>query len=656
MVQSQSSVKGFLTRQKFIINSLLASITIEIKSGFYMNILSDSLAKQIQDNSKNTIFYSNVPWSELTTIGIGSYAKLVAEPSDDVALSELLKFCHKEEIPVFPIGSGSNIVGTDSPYDGIIIKLKANDFSNIKFGNGHATVGAGATMYELAVKCADYGFGGFAKLAGIPGTIGGSIRTNAGRLGMSISDIAVDIVGFTLDGEPWISQGKDIKWFYRHSSVPLNVIITAMIVKLEKIEKSAELSLISEYLSARSKFYPKERNAGCIFKNPASGHTAGKLIDISGCKSMTKGGAKVSDVHANFILNTGRATEKDFLALALEIKSKVVDKTGIYLSPEVIFVDDANREKLNSEPKPLNVLLLKGGNSHERPVSLESAEGVSKALKEAGYNVREYDITEPVITDKMANGIDVVFPVMHGGFGENGQLQNALESKGLRFVGSGSQASQIIIDKIKTKKIFVDNDIPTAKYEILKAGDKEFPSSLRLPVVVKAPNEGSTFGVSIVSDMSEWDTALRNASGDISGLVLVEEFIQGYELTVGILNGMVLPIVHIQPPCEFYDFDAKYTHQQGETIYTTPPDAKLIPENVQKEIQEYALKAYHATGARDMSRVDAILCKKTMKPYFLELNSIPGFTSSSLLPKAAAAVDIPYIQLCGILVQLASRR
>ncbi|OGV17883.1 MAG: hypothetical protein A2X47_03620 [Lentisphaerae bacterium GWF2_38_69] len=300
--------------------------------------------------------------------------------------------------------------------------------------------------------------------------------------------------------------------------------------------------------------------------------------------------------------------------------------------------------------------MLKGGNSHERPVSLESAEGVSRALNDAGYNVKEYDIVEPLITQKMLENVDLVFPVLHGGFGENGKLQEALESMNINFVGSDSKASGIIIDKIKTKKIFVENQIPTARYAILKDGDKTFPSELKLPVVVKAPNEGSTFGISIVKEMSQWETALQNGSGDVSGLILVEEFIEGYELTVGILDGKVLPIVHIIPPCDFYDFDAKYTHQNGETVYNCPPEPEIIPEAAQKEIQTFALRAYKATGARDMARVDVLLCKNTMQPYFLELNSIPGFTSSSLLPKAANAAGIPYIQLCGTLAQLAARR
>lgn len=621
-----------------------------------MNQLDDNTINIIEKNFSNIIFRRNVPWKNTTTLGVGSIIKVLAEPKDDIALTSLLKYCYDKQIGTFFLGAGSNLVGTDEPFNNIAIRLKSNDFIKIKFGTNHVTVGAGILLYELAVACANKEFGGLAQLAGIPGTVGGSLRTNAGRLGVEISDKVTEISGFNKKGEPWSAAAKDLVWKYRYSSLPEDIIVTAVILKVTKSEKNKELSLINESIAHRSKFYPKERNAGCVFKNPATGHGAGKLIDIAGCKGLAIGGAKVSKEHGNFFVNyNNEATEKDFLALTMEIKNRIIEKTGIYLSPEVIFANKASNEKLISTPKSLNILLLKGGNSHERPVSLESAAGVSQALKDAGYNVKEYDIKQPIITDEMVKNVDVVFPVLHGGFGENGEIQTILEKRKLRFVGSGSKASQIIIDKIKTKKVFVENGIPTSSFAILKDGEKTFPKNLKLPVIVKAPNEGSTFGVTIVKDMSEWENALKNASGDVSGMILVEQFIDGYELTVGILNGIPLPLVHISPPCDFYDFDAKYTHQNGETHYITPPDPKIIPLEIQKQIQELALKAYFATGARHMVRVDALLSKDKMEPYFLELNSIPGFTSSSLLPKAAAAIDIPYIQLCGILVQLAAK-
>ena len=622
-----------------------------------MKQLDDKIIAVIKNKFPDMAFKRNVPWKDITTLGVGSFVKVLVEPKNDIILSSLLKYCYEEQIETFFLGAGSNIIGTDEPFNGIAIRLRSNDFVKIKFWTNHVTAGAGILFYDLAVGCADKGFGGFAQLAGIPGTLGGSLKTNAGRLGVQISDKITEMSGFTKKGEPWSAEA--LKWEYRQSSLPEDedIIVTAVIFKVIKTEKSKELALINDSIAYRNKFYPKERNTGCVFKNPATGHGAGKLIDISGCKEMTIGGAKVSKEHGNFFVNyNNMATENDFLDLAIKIKSKIVECTGIYLSPEVVFANKESNEKLISTPKTLNIILLKGGNSHERPVSLESAAGVSKALRDAGYNVKEYDIQQPIITDEMERDVDVVFPVLHGGFGENGEIQAELEKRKLKFVGSDSKASQIIIDKIKTKKVFVGNGIPTAPFAILKDGEKDFPANLKLPVVVKAPNEGSTFGVAIAKNMDEWEKALKAASGDVSGMVLVEQFIKGYELTAGILDEKSLPLVHICPPCDFYDFDAKYTHQHGETSYITPPDEKIIPPEIQKQVQEFALKAYKATGAEHMVRVDAILSKDELKPYFLELNSIPGFTSSSLLPKAAAAVDIPYIQLCGILVQLASKR
>jgi len=635
----------------------LLKIIDNIRANLSMKELDDKTINTIEKNFSDVIFSKNIQWREVTTLGIGSFINVLAEPKNDIVLSSLLKYCYENQIETFFLGAGSNLVGTDEPFNSIAIRLRANDFVKIKFGTNHVTVGAGISLYELAMACADKGFGGFAQLAGIPGTLGGSLRTNAGRLGVKTGDKITEIFGFNKKGNPWFAEAKELEWKYRYCSLPEDIIVTAAILKTTKTEKDKEISVINESITSRSKTYPKERSAGCVFKNPATGHGAGKLIDISGCKGLATGGVKVSKEHGNFFVNYNNiATEKDFLALTIDVKSKVAEKTGIYLSPEVIFANKVSNEKLKSIPKPLNVLLLKGGDSHERSVSLESAAGVSKALKDAGYNVKEYDIQQPIITNEMAKNIDVVFPVLHGGFGKNGEIQAECEKRKLKFVGSSSKASQIIIDKLKTKKIFVENDIPTLPFAILKDGDRTFPSNLKLPVVVKHLNEESTAVASIVKNMSEWDNALKTTSGDVTDMVLVEQFINGYELTAGILDGKPLPLVQICPPYDFYDFDAKYTHNHGETYYITPPDPQVVPLEIQKQIQELALKAYKATGAEHIARVDVFLSKDELKPYFLELNSIPGVTANSLLPKAAAAADIPYIQLCGILVQLAAKR
>ena len=246
--------------------------------------------------------------------------------------------------------------------------------------------------------------------------------------------------------------------------------------------------------------------------------------------------------------------------------------------------------------------------------------------------------------------------MLHGGFGENGQLQKELEKFNLPYVGCCSKVSQIIIDKIKTKEFFQKNNILTPEFTVLRHGETAFPKILSLPVVVKPPTDGSTFGISIVKDMADWKQALDKASIDPTGLILIEEYIDGSELTIGILNGQALPIVHICYPGEIYDYDAKYIHECGETKYISPPDPGIFSIEFQEEIKQTAVMAYNRVNARDMLRVDLIVSDKNNLAYFIEMNSIPGFTSSSLLPKAAATADIPYIQLCGTLIQLAASR
>ena len=618
-----------------------------------MSAITQKIIKQIYKFFPDFSMSFNVSWPHLTTLGAGNgTVPLVIEPIDDLTLSQFLKFCYNEGIRVFPIGGGSNIVGTDKEFQGIVLKLRQNNFGRVKISNMHATVGAGLRLYDFILSCAHNNLGGIEQLVGIPGTLGGSLQTNAGRFGVTISDVIQEICGFDLQGSAWCANAKDIEWGYRYSSIPKDVIVTAVICKLKSVDSPAAVKSIQDYMLARKNIYPLRRNAGCVFRNPSSGHGAGKLIEFAGCKKYSIGGAKVSSKHANFILNNAHASEKDFLDLAIHVKKQVLDKTGIYLEPEVCFADNNSHNALTSNPKKLKVAVLKGGNSHERAVSLESAEGVFSALKEAGYDVRDVDLKEPVVTEEMKKA-DIVFPMLHGGFGENGQIQKELEKLHIPYVGCTSKASKLIMDKIKTKEFFDKHNILTPKYAVLKEGEATFPKNLSLPVVVKPPAEGSTFGVSIVKDMTDWIPALEKAAANNNEnkLILVEDYIHGPEVTVGVLNGIPLPIVHICYPGEMYDYDAKYTHNTGETKYICPPDVAIVPPNLQNKLRKIAVKAYNLVKAKDMLRVDFILSKETKQPFCIEMNTIPGFTNSSNFPRAAAKADIPYIQLCGTLVQ-----
>ncbi len=595
----------------------------------------------------------NVPWKNMTTAGLGGKIPVLAEPDDDIQLSALLQFCGQKFIPVFVIGEGSNVIGSDKPLPGIVIKLGKNDFKRIKISHVHVTVGAGVSLYNLVNTCAEAGLGGASPLAGIPGTVGGAVRMNAGARGVSIGMIVEDVCGFDGNGNHWKASGSEIKWDYRKTSIPDDVIILAVICRFEKVQPSSEREKIKGEFQWRRESYPSGRSAGCIFRNPVPELSAGRLIDVSGGKELSCGDAVVGDKHANFLINKGNATEKDFIDLMVKTRYSVFNLTGILLNPEVRLANNESAKAVMSNPKPPKIALLKGGTSSEREISLISAGFVARALRDAGYNVNEIDIKKPEVTSEMKKA-DIVFPVLHGGFGENGEIQKALENAGISYVGCDSNACEIAIDKILSKNLMVDESIPTANFAILTKENKAFPANLKLPVVVKPPTEGSTVGITIVFEEKDWANAVDTAFKYSGDSVLVEQFVKGTEVTVGILGEEVLPLVEIRYPGKTYDFDAKYTHQQGETRYFCPPES--LPPEVQKKAQEIALRFFKALGGRDLIRVDMIISDDDYSIYVLEANNLPGFTDSSLFPKAAKVAGYSFVEVCAKLAHMALSR
>ncbi|OGV52029.1 MAG: hypothetical protein A2017_05615 [Lentisphaerae bacterium GWF2_44_16] len=318
--------------------------------------------------------------------------------------------------------------------------------------------------------------------------------------------------------------------------------------------------------------------------------------------------------------------------------------------PEVCFVNEESRNKLASGP--VKVAVLKGGASSEREVSLISGKAVADSLRKAGYEVMEIDIKSLEITEEMKKA-DVVFPVLHGGFGEDGRIQKLMEDAGLSFVGCGSRACEHIMDKVVSKRLMDENSILNAPYAVLPAGEKAFPKNLKFPVVVKPPKEGSTFGISLVETTDGWEAALKESFEHDKSEALVEEYIEGTEITVGVVNGKALPVIEIRYPGKMFDYDAKYTHLKGETLYLCPP--KSLSDEIQEKARDIAEKFYKAVNARDMVRVDMIVTAKG-PIYVLEGNSIPGFTESSLLPKSAKVAGMSFVALCSKLVKTALDR
>ncbi len=299
---------------------------------------------------------------------------------------------------------------------------------------------------------------------------------------------------------------------------------------------------------------------------------------------------------------------------------------------------------------PLHIAVVKGGTSLEKEISLESGHAVASALREAGHLVSEINLNTnalPLIPDDT----DCVFPVLHGTFGEDGQFQALLERAGICYVGCDSQTSHQLMDKDLTATKAAASDIKMPLGATITSVDEPIPSNLSLPLIVKPSCQGSSFGLSLVRTAEDWSTALNKVfSSDKAAIV--QEFIQGIEIAVGVVLGQALPVVEIIPPGELFDLDAKYDHTLGDTQYNCPP--KLIPVEIQKKAQKIALQCYETFKCRDMTRMDFIIQDKDI--YFIEGNTIPGFTASSLLPKSAALAGISFPELCDCLVQAANKR
>ena len=295
----------------------------------------------------------------------------------------------------------------------------------------------------------------------------------------------------------------------------------------------------------------------------------------------------------------------------------------------------------------LKTVVLAGGVGSERDVSLQSGKCVAQALKQAGVNVVLSDIAPDRLDILEDKSIDVFFIALHGEFGENGQLQQILEDKSIVYTGSGPAASRLAFDKMASKKAFTEADtaVPGA-IEFDSDTDVEQLSLLADKYVIKPIRQGSSFGVSILSDRNAAIEAGRKCLEGFDDC-MIEEFIQGREITVGVLCGQALPIIEIRTNNGFYDYHSKYVDEQTEFLFDTIDDPSLI-----KRINTATLDCFNALGCRHFARVDFILSEEK-GIYVLEANTIPGFTTHSLLPKAAAKAGVSMSDLCLKIVEAA---
>jgi D-alanine-D-alanine ligase len=297
----------------------------------------------------------------------------------------------------------------------------------------------------------------------------------------------------------------------------------------------------------------------------------------------------------------------------------------------------------------LHIAVLAGGPGSEREVSLASAKGVVGALEGRVGKVTLVDVHGPDF--ELPVGTDLAFNVIHGTFGEDGQLQTEMERRGVPYTGARRVSSETAFDKVISKERFLDAGVITPASAVIHASKTDqVPASVGIPCVVKPPREGSSVGVHLVRSAEQWPAAFADAA-KYSDDLLVEELISGKELTVGIVGDLVLPVIHIQPRSGFYDISNKYPWMTGSggTDYFCPAD---LPDAVTQAVQAEALKAHRSLGIEVYSRVDVLLRESDSTPFVLEVNTIPGMTQSSLLPKAAAAVGIDYANLCLKIIEL----
>jgi len=295
------------------------------------------------------------------------------------------------------------------------------------------------------------------------------------------------------------------------------------------------------------------------------------------------------------------------------------------------------------------VAVLMGGKSAEREISLMSGNGVLKALRAKGVDAHAFDPAQRDLFDLKREGYARCFIALHGRGGEDGTIQGALEYLGIPYTGSGVMGSAIGMDKWRTKMVWIANGIPTPRFRILTEKENwgSVARELKLPLIVKPANEGSTLGLTKVTAAKQLPAAYELAAKKYNDIALAEQFVDGPEYTASVLGDEALPLIRIEAPKGNYDYQNKYF--TDDTKYHCPSG---LPPKKEEELKALTLKAFRAVGCRGWGRVDIMLDARK-KPWLLEVNTSPGMTGHSLVPMAARAVGISYEDLCVRILELA---
>ncbi len=582
----------------------------------------------------------NEPLANYTSWRVGGVADKFYQPTDK---TDLIRFVQNlpENEPLFWMGLGSNLLVRDGGIRGTVINTK-NRLKVMQCSDDETIyVEAGVPCALVAKFCAEQGLIGAEFLAGIPGTMGGALKMNAGAFGGETWGIVQNVEMLNRRGDVFIKSADEFKISYRYVNLNVDEWFLATTLKLQKGDTSESQQNIKMLLAKRANSQPTNQpSCGSVFKNP-TGDYAARLIEAAGLKGFKIAGAQVSEKHANFIINIGNATAADIEQLMAFVQAQVAQKHGINLQTEVCIVGEKLNTKRIARAEDFGtVAVLMGGNSAEREVSLRSGAAVHAALMARGVEAIAVNIKGNVIEFLTDLDVDRVFNIIHGRGGEDGVLQGILDVLNLPYTGSGVLASALAMDKLRTKLCWRGANLPTPNWFVLK-NENDIDAcidALNFPIIVKPSLEGSSVGMSKAKNRTELVAALNIALA-CHCEVYAEAWVTGDEYTVGILQGKALPIIRLETPRDFYDYEAKYN--STTTQYYCPSGLNAERE---LQLQQLALQANDVIGVEGWARVDVFI-DQNEQAQLIEINTVPGMTDHSLVPMAAKQAGIDFNEL-----------
>ena len=587
---------------------------------------------------------SNEKLAKYTSWRVGGPAERLYIPFDRQDLCEFIAALPESE-PVFWMGLGSNLLVRDGGIRGTVINTKGR-LKEMKLAeDGSVYVEAGVPCAHVARFCAEQGLIGAEFLAGIPGTMGGALNMNAGAFGGDTWGIVKQVELIDGAGNISLRYPADFKVSYRSVKNMGHGWFLSCRLQLQQGDTLKSQQKIKGLLEKRAKTQPTNQpSCGSVFKNP-DGDYAARLIEQAGLKGVAIGGACVSEKHANFIVNTGNATAADIENLIQYVQKKVKEHQGVELQTEVCMVGERGVEtqSIASQQKPEKfgrVAVMMGGSAAERAVSLRSGAAVYDALKMKGVDVVAIDVTSSPIDALAGIKVDRVFNIIHGRGGEDGVLQGVLQVMGIPYTGSGVMASALTMDKLRTKLCWQGYGLVTPKWCLLQ-DENDLDAcieKLGFPVIVKPAQEGSSIGMSKANSRDELKKALQVAL-EYRCDVYAESWVTGKEYTVAVLNDEALPVIRLETPNVFYDYEAKYN--ATTTQYHCPCG---LDQDQEVFLRNLAVTASNVVGVKGWSRVDVFI-DDSGQYQLIEINTVPGMTDHSLVPMAARQAGIDFEEL-----------